>query len=164
MGYYHFDGSGLEMGQLEEFSAELEQLLHDMPQMRRELHEDLAAEMKRALDVRIDSSLNDSSGHVKSWQVPQVGSGGGYAAVRPTKNYAALGKNSPAAITAALEGGHKPSWPQDRHSSDYYPRVKFAYINGRWFYRNTYITFEQHAIRRAEKFVNQLADRLEGVK
>ena len=156
---------GIDMGMLSEFSAALDALVKDSPELQRELHTELADELKRALDGSISSAVNDSSGHVRSWQEKHVGSKGGYAAVRPAKGTLSRGGKSYriAAVTEYLERGHKPRRPSGA-DDNYRPRLKNAYVDGRHFYSKTYNKIERTAISRAERLVNTIAERLEGGK
>lgn len=154
----------LGIGQLSKFSAALENLLKDAPELRRNMHTELANEIEKELGVSISSSLNDGNGTVKGWQGAHVGSGGGYAAVRPNKGTAhppyphTIGR-----VTAALERGHQPPKPGQRGNSGakYRPRIKLGFIPGRFFYQKTYNTIETKAVAKAEQFVEQLKRRLE---
>ena len=96
----------IEINGLAELDAKLQAILKELPEARRQLHERLAEMAKKEVDAQIDASgLNDSHGKIKGWQEAHVGSGGGYAAVRPQKGM--TGDNSPGAITNYLENGHR---------------------------------------------------------
>ena len=150
---------------MDEFDRALSDLLEEFPEMRRELHEKLAAEAKKEVDAAISSSgLTDSHGNIRRWQVKHVGSGGGYAAVRAAseKEGGGTGPDSAGAITNYLESGHKirPTSGQTRRRG----RARVAYVNGYHFYQTARSSFEAKAIRLAEQFSDKLADRLEGGK
>ena len=150
---------------MDEFDRALSDLLEEFPEMRRELHEELAELAKKEVDAAISSSgLNDSSGDIRRWQAAHVGSGGGYAAVRAAseKEGGGTGPNSAGAITNDLEGGHKIRPPSGKPG--YRPRIRMAYVNGYHFYQTARSSFEAKAIRLAEQFSDKLADRLEGGK
>ncbi len=88
----------------------LDQLTAQMPAQRREAHRRLARVAKDAADSGIQAALDDGRGKVRGWQRETVGSGGGYAAVRPAKQgggprYPSPGPNSPGAVTNYLEHG-----------------------------------------------------------
>lgn len=154
--------TGLDMGILHEFSAALDALVKDAPELQKELHTELASELKRALDGCISSAVDDSHGHVRSWQEKHVGSLGGYAAVRPAKNSVSKGDHTyrMGELTAYLERGHRTRQPSGK--ANYRPRLKNAYVNGRHFYSNTCSKIERMAINRAERLVNTISERLEG--
>ena len=132
-----------------DFGRTLSNLLGELPEMRRELHEELAELAKKEVDAAISSSgLNDSSGDIRRWQAAHVGSGGG------------TGPNSAGAITNDLEGGHKIRPPSGKPG--YRPRIRMAYVNGYHFYQTARSSLEAKAIRLAEQFVEKFAKKLEG--
>lgn len=127
---------------------------------RRELHEKLAQLAKDEVDAAIDASVNDSGGMIKGWQIPHVGSFGGYAAIRAmgSKEGASTGRNSPGAITNYLENGHRirPATKPTKR------KLKVAYVNGRHFYQRATAALEAKALALAQKFADELAERLRG--
>ena len=146
-----------------DFGRTLSNLLGELPEMRRELHEELAELAKKEVDAAISSSgLNDSSGDIRRWQAAHVGSGGGYAAVRAAseKEGGGTGPNSAGAITNDLEGGHKIRPPSGKPG--YRPRIRMAYVNGYHFYQTARSSLEAKAIRLAEQFVEKFAKKLAG--
>lgn len=150
---------GVNVRGLAELDAKLDRLLKEFPEERRKLHEEIAQSIKKEVDTQISNTLNDSRGKVRSWQVSYVGSGGGYAAVRPKGGQ--IGGNSPGAITNYLEHGHKirgPSGKSDRYRS----RIKRIYVDGRHFYQRARRQVEVEAIKRAEALAERLAKRIEG--
>lgn len=150
----------VELGDLEKFTRELDELLEQIPGARKELHEELATMLKNEVDAQILASrIKDDAGKVRGWQEKHVGSKGGYAAVRPTKS--STGDNSPGAITNYLESGHKIRPPSGK-SKRYKPAIKKPYVDGRHFYQNAQKVVEEKAIKIAEQFAEELAKRLEG--
>lgn len=142
----------VESDGLKKLDSDLKELLDDMPELRRELHEEIAGLMKQEVDGAIAAA--GLSSRVQGWQREHVGSGGGYAAVRAVgaKEGAKSGPNGPAAITNYLENGH---------------RLRVAgrtigYVSGRGFYAAASGRVEAKAIAAAEKFVETVAKRLEG--
>jgi hypothetical protein len=120
----------------------------------------MAALLKQEVDAQIIASgINDSSGKVRGWQQEHVGSGGGYAAIRPTNS--STGGNSPGAITNYLESGHKIRTPSGK-ARYYKPKIKTSFVEGRHFYQNAAKSVEAKAIRLAERFAEDLAKRIEG--
>lgn len=149
----------IEMKGLEELSKDLDKLLKEIPEARRELHEELAQLIKTEVDIQIESSgLNDTRGKIRGWQKSYVGSGGGYAAVRATDKSA--GDNSPGAITNYLESGHKIRTPSGR-SKRYRPKIKTPFVEGRHFYQGAQRIVDAKAIAKAEQFAEKLARRIE---
>ena len=94
---------------------------------------------------------------MRRWQVAHVGSGGGYAAVRPEKGK--TGADSPGAITNYLEGGHRIASP--RGGKNYRPRLRVSYVSGYHFYVNTSMRAESIAIGEAEAWADEIARELE---
>lgn len=135
-----------------------DKLLEEFPERRRELHERVGRAVQRELQRQIASSgINDSSGRVRRWQVVHVGTGGGYAAVRPEKGK--TGADSPGAITNYLEGGHRIASP--RGGKNYRPRLRVSYVSGYHFYVNTSMRAESIAIGEAEAWADEIARELE---
>lgn len=137
-----------------EIAADFERLLAEIPDMRRGLHEELAGVAKSEVNASIGGT-----GKVQGWQERIVGSGGGYAAVRPIKTPS--GKGGPGAVTNAIEHGHKIRLPGGK-ANRYRPRVKVAHVSGRFFYQKAEAGVEAKAIAAAEAFCDKLAARLEG--
>lgn len=143
---------------LDELTDRLNQILKEFPEKRKELHERLAVMIKETVDSSITAAgFRDGGEMLKRMQERYVGSGGGYAAVRPTNK--TTGDNSPGAITRYNEDGHKIR--KSEHGKGYRPRIKTPYVNGRHFYANAESEVESKAIKLAEDFVKEIAGRLE---
>lgn len=150
----------IEMGGLEKFTKELNDLLDEIPEARQKLHEELADMIKKEVDTQIIASgVKDTHGKIRRWQERHVGSKGGYAAVRATDS--STGDNSPGAITNYLESGHKIRTPSGK-AKYYKPKARVPYVEGWHFYQNARKTVESEAIKLAEKFAENLAKRIEG--
>ena len=151
---------GISIDALDGLAKDLETVLKESKEMRRELHEEIADVLKETLDANIDAGLNDGNGHVKAMQEKHVGSGGGYAAVRPKK-----GKNDKGlaygTLTNYLEIGHRIRPPSGTYKR-YRPRIKVAYVNGRHFYQTTRGEIEAKVIGLVEQFADRIAEKLEG--
>ena len=147
----------VEFRELDKFTKDIGSLLEKAPQKRRELHGKIADLLKQEVDSNISSSVNDSQGKIKGWQEKYVGSGGGYAAVRPIGGIS--GKTSPAAITGYLENGHRIRRPSGTNKK-YYPRIKVPYVDGRHFYAKTRATIEGKVISLVEDFADELTKEL----
>ena len=144
--------------QTDRIGAAFDKILQEFPERRRELHERVGRAVQRELQQQIASSgINDSSGRVRRWQVVHVGTGGGYAAVRPEKGK--TGADSPGAITNYLEGGHRIASP--RGGKNYRPRLRVSYVSGYHFYVNTSMRAESIAIGEAEAWADEIARELE---
>ena len=138
---------------INELSEKLNKVLSEMPNARRELHEEIKDLLKKEVDANIDASLSDFHGKIKNWQEAEVGSGGGYAAVRAKKGE--TGDDSPGAITNYLEGGHKIRTPSGKNKY-YKPRIKKVYVDGFHFYAKTRQTIEAKVISIAEDFADDI--------
>ena len=157
----------VEVHYLEQLDKDLAKVLRESKASRRELHEQIAEAAKKAVDGQIAEAtkkaadgqtgggLNDEHGKIRRWQVKHVGTGGGYAAVRPVGGI--TGRDSPGAITNYLENGHKIR-PAGKTKS----RLNVAYVDGRHFYQESQSTVEAEAIKLAEAFAERLADMIEG--
>jgi len=145
---------------LEELTNDLNVLLDEVPEARRKLHEEMADMAKKEVDAQIVASgVKDDRGKIRNWQEEHVGSGGGYAAVRAVKG--STGDNSPGAITNYLESGHKIRQPSGK-AKHYKPRINTPFVEGRHFYQNAQKNVDAKAIQIAERFAENLADRIEG--
>ena len=152
--------SSIQLTGLNQFDSDLETLLNELPEARRELHERIAKITKQEVDTQINASgINDSSDKIKGWQESVVGSGGGYAAVRPEKGK--TGNDSPGAITNYLENGHKIRETSGQ-SNRYKPRINKPYVDGYHFYQSTGTVIEAKAIAETEQFTEEIKKKLEG--
>ena len=104
--------NGVEIRGLEELQERMNTMIEALPEKRRSLHARLAVRLKEEVDDAIGMRIQDEEGHVRAWQAASVGSGGGYAAVRPQKGE--TGPESPGAITNYLENGHRIRGGQSR--------------------------------------------------
>lgn len=146
---------------MDDLDKDLKAILKDAPDMRRRLHEDIARNLKTEVDAQIGSSgINDSHGTVKGWQEERVGSGGGYAAISAVSGQ--TGANSPGAITNYLESGHKTRQPTGSAKRRRRSQAKKAYVDGFHFYQSAGVRAENIAIASAEKFADELKQKLEG--
>lgn len=150
----------VDMSGFDGLTDALDKLLKDMPNKRRAFHEEAAVVLKEMVDKNISASLNDSHGTIRGWQERNVGSGGGYAAVRAMKGM--TGANSPGAITNYLENGHKIRTPTGRAKRQRQSRARVAYVDGRHFYQNAYRQAESRMLQLAEDFIDHIADTLGG--
>lgn len=148
----------LRQNGLDSLDRSFQELLKKAPEKRKELHERIADRLKETIDAKIVERLDDSNGKIREWQEKKVGSGGGYAAVRPVKDEA--GQNSPGAITQYLEGGHEIRTPNG--GKDYRPRINVPYVEGHFFYEAAATEAERVALEEAERFADELANILEG--
>ena len=92
----------VDLSRLEGLAEDLRELGRMFSDERRELMETVGEQIREVVAGQIDASgVHDQNGNVKRWQIVKIGSGGGYAAVRPcgSGERAATGRNSPGAIT-----------------------------------------------------------------
>ncbi len=100
------------------------------------------------------------TGKVAGWQEHHLGSGGGYAAVRPVaktfhKGYAV------GYITNALESGHRVRYPSG-YSKRYVPKVTRDKTRAFLFYKNSEREATRLAQEAAERVAQKVATALEG--
>lgn len=155
----------IEIRGMKELLKGLDELCKKSPEIKRELHTAAAERLKETVDREIIASgVNDSHGKIRGWQAKFVGSGGGYAAVRPQsdgygdmigqlkKARAQTGPNSPGAITNYLENGHRIRTPFADYSGK---RVK-----GYHFYQRASESADREMKEVAEEYADKLADRI----
>ncbi len=121
---------------------------------------EMAGEGLAVLRRQIASRLNDSHGHVQSWQEKQIGSRKRYAAVRAKGGDSVKGKYRTAQITNALNSGFKTRQPSGR--AGYTPRRHYNKVPGRKFYNAAWAEIEPLANERATELAKTLADKLGG--
>ena len=148
---------------IKELDAILQQVLDESPEGRRELHSNMANMLEQELGSAISSSkLTDSSDRIRRYQVKHIGSGGGYAAIRPigSKEGAENGSNGPGAITNYLNSGYRIRKPKG--SKHYRPRINVPYVSGYHFYDDAGTVAESKAIQMAEDYATALVQKIGG--
>ena len=118
---------------LERLREGLEGLSASLPEMRREIHEELAGQMLAEVQDVLAQKAGESSGTVAGWQESYVGTKGGYAAVRPKAQTFHEGY-AVGYITNAIENGHAIRRPSGKWKH-YRARIKKRYVLGLHFYR-----------------------------
>lgn len=146
---------------LDKFGDNLEEMLKDALELRKELHSRIGYKLKAALDVSISGTISDNEGKVRGWQIVAVGSGGGYVAIRPkgSKEGGAPGPNSPGAVTNYLSEGHAVRKPSGK-AKRYTPRGRMLVVRGRKFYQTTDAQAQQIALAEAQKWAGEVANKL----
>lgn len=140
-----------------------DRLVRQFPDTKRALLERLAPQMLQAVRRAVGGS-----GKVAGWQEPHMGSGGGYAAVRPrAETYQATRSGTRYAvgyITNAIEGGHRHGGPRGSTKPDYHyrPRFKTAAVPGRWFYAAVRQELPGMLQSEIQQLLDMIADGLEG--
>lgn len=134
---------------LSQLIRKFEGLAEELPEAKREIFQRAGQELLAELRGNLGPSK-----HVSTWQDYYVGSGGGYAAVRPkaktwveskgkSKKLYAVGY-----VTNAIENGH------------YDERLK-RFINGKYFYGKTRPDADRIAMEAATEILNEIKRRLE---
>ena len=143
--------SGLDL-----LREDFQKLAGELPEMRREIHEELAGQMRGEVEEALARKAGSSTGKVAGWQEGYVGTKGGYAAVRPRAKTSYRGY-AVGQITNAIENGHAIRRPSGRWKG-YRARVKKRYVLGLHFYREVQGgKLEKLAIDAA----NRMADRIQ---
>lgn len=145
-------------------------LLRDVPEAKKEMLEAIGQELKKQVDRNISASVNDHNGHVRAWQNYHIGSGLGYAAVRPDggKEGASTGDGSPGHITNALENGHAqtPGRFVAALGGDSGKRkgrkLAAKRVPGKYFYQTSRAGIQEYAYQAVEACARRLAAHLEG--
>ncbi|WP_125115965.1 hypothetical protein [Agathobaculum sp. Marseille-P7918] len=130
---------------------------------QRALHERLGARMQTEVHGKIAGMMNNAHGgrdKVASWQKTYIGSGGGYAAVRPVSP--PTGKGSPGAITNAIVSGHAIRRPSGRAKRGYKPDIHVLRVNGINFYDAVRSELPDMLQAEVERWGDEMAARLEG--
>lgn len=126
---------------------------------QRAIHERLGARMQSEVRSQIRGKINDAHGHISGVQARVVGSGGGYAAVRPSGTDS--GPNSLNAITNYLENGHAIRRPSGRNPR-YRPHIKMLYVSGRGFYNAARPSLPHMLQSEVDRWGREVAGRLGG--
>lgn len=143
--------------ELERLVQRLEQSPQVLREARRQALEEAAPRLKGLVDREIGGT-----GRVRGWQAQAVGSGGGYAAVRPKAGtYAQDRRGRPTkytvgCVTGAVNSGHRVR--PDRFGY----RRSARTVPGKHFYQRAQAQAGQVAQQAAEEILQALADHLEG--
>jgi len=144
---------------LDDLDSRFANVLNELPDERRQMHVEVGAAVKEKVRSEISSSgINDRNGRVRGWQEYQVGSGGGYVAVRPMSG-GEHGKN-PGAITNYLESGHKVRGPSGRAIRRRKSRARQQRVKGFHFYERASAQAQTVAIEAANRYAEKIAGKL----
>ena len=136
-----------------------DKLTRRFPEVKRSLLAELGQEMLQRVQQQIGCP-----GKVAGWQDVHVGSGGGYAAVRPkrdTYQTTKSGKRYPVGyVTNAIENGHKI--PHRRGGKNYRPEIHVAAVPGKWFYDRVRRELPGMAEQETRELARMIVDGLEG--
>ena len=143
---------------LKELTEKLDSAPKAISEAKRQLFEDAAPLMKRAVDTAVGGV-----GKVQSWQQARVGSKGGYAAVSPkAKTFTEInGKGKRYAVgyvTNSIDSGHK--FPPPSGKAGYRPRIRSCRmrVEGRHFYRRARQELPQIAEQAAKRLTDALRE------
>lgn len=158
---------------MDEMLERLDTALKDFPERKMQVLGALGSRVEDEVRTQVVAQgVNDASGHVRSWQRYEVGSKGGYVAVRPVdevvnKKYGTTARQ----VTRYLEKGHGlpkghgPSGLDDRRSG-LNDRTGLGYVSGFYFYSWTHSRFgmdlKRHAKKAGEKLLRETAERMAG--
>lgn len=143
---------------LDELIGSLQDVAEDFPRVRREFHEAVTEEIREEVLKSLGSRAKSNTGKVAGWQESVVGSGGGYAAMRPRKGK--TGKYAYGYITNALENGHAISRPRNNRKG-YRARIKKRYVLGLHFYERAKPFAEKRAIDGANRLADTIKQKME---
>jgi hypothetical protein len=127
------------------------------------MHTEVSSAIQAEVRGNIDGSgIRDTSGRAKGWQRGHVGSGGGYAAVRPAgrKEGGGSGPNSAGAITSYLEAGHRVRPPSGNAKRLRKGRAKQLYVKSHHFYRDAHDQAQRIAVEAANAYAEAFVERL----
>lgn len=133
-----------------------------MAEAKRRAFRDAAPKLKQAVDSAIGGS-----GKVASWQADDVGSLGGYAAVRPkAKTFTPVNRRGKryavGHVTNAIDQGHKFPTPSGK-DPNYRPRIESTHMKvpGRQFYKAAEAEVPEIAKAAAQQVVDELREHFE---
>ena len=150
----------IDLSVLEEIERRCEVALKEYPEERRKLHERLRARLEKELFAAIGASgFSDGGKALRNWQESDVGTGGGYAAVRAKPGRGASGKHadSPGAITNYNENGHRVRPPSGSAQRAQRGRAKMLFVPGRGFYARTGMQVATILENEAQLFLQKMA-------
>jgi len=150
--------TSIDLYLLDDLDRRFRSLQKDIPGLRREMHTRAAKAIQLRVRGEIRASINDRHGKIQNWQEHYVGSGGGYAAVRPVAG-GERGKN-PGAITNYLESGHRVRLPSGKAKRWRKSRAKQYTVRGYHFYRRIRTQAQAIAIEAADRYVDLITERL----
>ena len=156
---------GIDYTGLDDLERRFESALKGHPARRREMHEKVGDALRGAVRAEVPASgVNDGRGRVRNWQERFIGTGGGYASVRPVgeKEGHKPGRNSPGAITRYLESGHKVRGPMPGAKRARKSRASAQYTRKYGFYASARSRAQAVAFAAAEEYAGEIAERLGG--
>ncbi|MCL2045734.1 MAG: hypothetical protein FWG88_05055 [Oscillospiraceae bacterium] len=163
----------IEYKGLEELDRRFASAMRDRPELRLQMHIEVSKELQYEVLDQIDrvgirqsgdkiGNANRPTGGLRDWQSRYVGSGGGYAAVRPIgkADGGGTGRNSAGAITNYLERGHKVRRPSGKAKRQRKSRGRYGYARGYYFYTAARSRAQQVAIAAANAYAQRMLERI----
>lgn len=154
---------GIDLSALDELDRRFERALQEIPGARRELHTRIADALEWEMKSQIGASgFSDGGAKLEDWQKSYVGTGGGYAAVRPkgSADGVETGPNGPGAITNYNENGHRIRPASGNAKRLRKGRAKKIYVEGQHFYAQVNSRLESLVIGEAEQYMESIAGKL----
>lgn len=140
----------VDLGEMKGLKKFFDDVLKEFPEEKRKLHQRVAVIAEQIVKGQTGSET------LSNMQESFVGSRGGYAAVKAKRG--GRGPKSAGAITNYNENGHKIRKPSGR-SKNYRPRIHTIFVNGRHFYQKSRSIVESAAIREAQIFAEEFAEK-----
>jgi len=140
---------------LDGLQKRIQAVIDDNPDRRREMHGRIAERLLQKVQGEISGS-----GRIAGMQEAAVGSGGGYAAVRPRRGKDRTGY-AYGAITNAVENGHAIRRPSG-FAKGYRARIRKRYVLGKHFYAKSRTEALRIALDEAGKWADEIVRTLRG--
>ena len=144
----------LKITGLDDLQKRLQAVIDGSLGRRREMHERIAERLLQTVQGEIGGS-----GKIAGMQEAAVGSGGGYAAVRPRKGKDRTGY-AYGAITNAVESGHAIRRPAG-FAKGYRARIRKRYVLGKHFYQASRTEALRIALDEAGKWADEIVGALQ---
>ena len=120
---------------LEDLDKMLSQICEEFPEKQRELVENCGTKLYEQVIENIERDVKEQTGNLKKGVTKVIGSGGGYAAIRPSKTFAPH--------THLLENGHrKPDG--------------VGWVSGKHMYRNALNQLAEELVNDSEETLKKL--------
>lgn len=155
-GYDNFNNIGkITNNQLYDLELRFDELIKQFPKARKKLCAETGKKMYDKVITNIERGVKEDSGNLKRAVTMVIGSGGGYAAVKPNWKIAPH--------THLVENGHRIVWGksaskwQIKHMGKKDMRTgRGTYTNGKHMYRNALNDLIHELETEAEKMVNNM--------
>lgn len=160
----------LTISGLDELLEQLDGMDKGFSEEKKAVLEELGGRMEREVRAQVtDRGVRDSRGRVSGWQRREVGSKGGYVAVRPVKEAVPGRRADSRQLTGYLEKGHglpKGYAAREGSRSGTNDRTGLGYVPGFYFYSfarlRLGLSLRRYARQAGEELLTQAAQRLKG--